>query len=247
MSVDTEFSAVNPEDEEKMQDLKNALAGALAANGVLGKIRAQLRASAVSLLRSDPGLKEAAVGSTVEMKKLPLETQVAFLLIHEFLSHHKMDTTAGIFAEEGAISEVNVEIRELMRNKLGSDKGTSDKCILSSLVKDALDGVRHISADESGKASDGPHAGDESSSLRQSAPVAAPQEVEDVFDERDLKESDLADGEVNVNAEQLQLLSSIPAVARALSQLEESYEYRDVEGPLVDNQADPFDKIVEIN
>lgn len=95
--------------EVSLVDLKEAIMCALSADGTLGKLKAQLRAAAVGILRNKPALGEAAVGKTVAIGALSLETQVAFLLIHEFLLAHSMNVSAGLFEEECTLSEVSEE------------------------------------------------------------------------------------------------------------------------------------------
>lgn len=97
---------------------------ALSADGTLGKLKAQLRAAAVSILRDKPALAEAAVGKTVAIGNLSLETQVVFLLIHEFLLAHSMNVSAGLFEQECTLSNASEEALNLTKTHFSGSSGS---------------------------------------------------------------------------------------------------------------------------
>lgn len=128
-------SGEEPEDAaEHLAELKEAFTSALIANGVLGKMKAQLRAAAVSLLRGDSSLTTAAIGDTFSTNT-ELETKVTLLLIHNFLVANHLSITAGIMESECSLGHcIDNEAREAVERLPAAD------CVLTSIVRGALRG-----------------------------------------------------------------------------------------------------------
>eukprot|EP00796_Vickermania_ingenoplastis_P004150 gene4150-2992_t len=205
------------EEEESMHlvELKDAFTSALTANGVLGKIKAQLRASAVSLLRGDPELAAAAVGRTMAPDRMALESKVALLLIRQFLVSHDMSATAGVFEAESSLTEVGTDAQDLFGRLFARG---ADDCPLTALVREAIQNP------------DGP-AVTRANSGTSLAPVQAAKPEAEVE----------AAPAPNPNAEQLDLLASVPEVATVLEGLHDSFSFSDTEGALDPDLA--YDRI----
>lgn len=101
MSTHTEDDTVQDDQEVNTHvlELQDALLSALSASGALGKIRAQVRASTLSLLRGDPALQEAAIGKTGS-QSVSAESKIAMMLVQDFLKTHLLDEAAGVLAAE---------------------------------------------------------------------------------------------------------------------------------------------------
>lgn len=270
-------SSIDEPDEEAMQllELKDAFVGALTANGVLGKIKAQLRASAVSLLRGDPTLAEAAVGRTTAPDRLSLESGVVLLLIHQFLLQHNMTATAGVFEAEGAVREVSRAARDVVEKRFLRGAGASsaaaavrddassplavEEPVLTTLVRDALlaaeseaivtraHSTTSLTSTFSGLPSGAgttrpslplPTAAGSSPAGEARAEESGPLEGTRTFQE-DVEENAGRAAE----EEQLETLAFTPAVAQALRQLEESFDFSDVEGPLEKEDEILWDRV----
>lgn len=108
-TMDNEIDGIHDESTAKLIALKKALVCVLCSNGILGKVKAQLRASAVSCLRGNPALADAAVGKTIDMNRVPIASQIVLVLIHQFLIAHDMNITAGVFEAEGSLDQIDAE------------------------------------------------------------------------------------------------------------------------------------------
>ncbi|EKF27883.1 hypothetical protein MOQ_008384 [Trypanosoma cruzi marinkellei] len=115
-------------------ELQDAFATALRNAGVLGKLRAQLRAAAISVIRGDPYLRTAAVGKTILPAALSPEGRVALLLIEEFARVHGLQQTLGVFEEESNLSLVG----ELERNTAQRLRGSLESSALEQLIAAAM-------------------------------------------------------------------------------------------------------------
>ncbi|RNF20910.1 uncharacterized protein Tco025E_03615 [Trypanosoma conorhini] len=115
-------------------ELQSAFAAALRNAGVLGKLRAQLRAAAISVIRGDPHLRTAAVGKTVLPADLSPEGRVALLLIEDFARVHGLQQTLGVFEEESNLSLVGEPERNTARRLQGPRKTSA----LEQLVAAAM-------------------------------------------------------------------------------------------------------------
>ncbi|GET91743.1 hypothetical protein, conserved [Leishmania tarentolae] len=83
--------------------LQDAFVSALTASGTLGKIRAQLRASALALIRGDDELQNAAVGPFIRPATLNTHAKVSLLLLYDFLQHYHLQQTAGVLDVESSV------------------------------------------------------------------------------------------------------------------------------------------------
>lgn len=132
----------NNEVNSHLLELQDALVQALSACGALGKIRAQLRAAAIGLLRADPELQMAAVGQTHPLPGMPLLTQVSLLLIEDFLNQLALRETAGVFlAEAGAgfaSDEAHAALQQGIRGQLAHTETAGKGSLLEALVASAL-------------------------------------------------------------------------------------------------------------
>lgn len=87
----------------QLLELQDALMHALSMSGALGKLRAQLRATAIGLFRGDADLQHAAVGSTMSPGELPVESRLTLLLLHDFLQERGLEATAGVLEAESGM------------------------------------------------------------------------------------------------------------------------------------------------
>ncbi|KAG5493426.1 hypothetical protein JIQ42_01792 [Leishmania sp. Namibia] len=91
------------ESNTALLQLQDAFVSALTASGTLGKIRAQLRATALALIRGDEDLQNAAVGPFIRPLSLTTPAKVSLLLLHDFLQHHHLQQTAGVLDVESGV------------------------------------------------------------------------------------------------------------------------------------------------
>ncbi|CAJ1991962.1 hypothetical protein conserved [Leishmania donovani] len=91
------------ESNAALLQLQDALVSALTASGALGKIRAQLRATALALIRGDDELQNAAVGPFIRPLTLTTHAKVCLLLLHDFLQHYHLQQTAGVLDVESSL------------------------------------------------------------------------------------------------------------------------------------------------
>jgi hypothetical protein len=94
----------------RIDDLRNALRTALMKTGILGAIRAQLRTSAVEILKGNDNSSDSSSSSILDSippHQLPQEgtpDHFALLLVYDFLQHFpSLKRTSGIFAEESGL------------------------------------------------------------------------------------------------------------------------------------------------
>ncbi|KAK7197285.1 hypothetical protein NESM_000675200 [Novymonas esmeraldas] len=102
------------ESNAALLQLQDAFVNALTASGALGKIRAQLRASALALIRGDDDLQDAAVGPVVRPMALSSGAKVSLLLLYDFLQHHHLHQTAGVLEVEGSMHLLSNERASLL-------------------------------------------------------------------------------------------------------------------------------------
>ncbi|CBZ29799.1 conserved hypothetical protein [Leishmania mexicana MHOM/GT/2001/U1103] len=91
------------ESNAALLQLQDAFVSALTASGTLGKIRAQLRATALALIRGDDELQNAAVGPFIRPLTLTTHAKVSLLLLYDFLQHYHLQQTAGVFDVESGV------------------------------------------------------------------------------------------------------------------------------------------------
>ncbi|KPA76870.1 hypothetical protein ABB37_07663 [Leptomonas pyrrhocoris] len=91
------------ESNAALLQLQDAFVSALTSSGALGKIRAQLRATALSLLRGDDDLQRAAVGDVLKPASLSAASKISLLLLYDFLQFHHLRETAGVLEVEGSV------------------------------------------------------------------------------------------------------------------------------------------------
>jgi hypothetical protein len=97
------------ESNAALLQLQDAFVSALTSSGALGKIRAELRATALSLLRGDEELQRAAVGDVLKPTSLSTTSKVALLLLYDFLQYHQLRQTAGVLEVEGSVHLLSSE------------------------------------------------------------------------------------------------------------------------------------------
>lgn len=123
---------VDEEHRKSFMTLKMALMVELCNNGVLGKLKAQLRASAVSSLRGKTELADAAVGKTINVNNFSQETKIVLLLIREFLIAHDINITAGIFEEECSLAAIDDESQTIVETRFFSANDPARYCVPTS-------------------------------------------------------------------------------------------------------------------
>lgn len=130
------------EANSQLLELQDAFVQTLSASGALGKIRAELRATALSLLRADPSMKLAAVGATHSLVDMPLESQVTLLLVDDFLRQKSYRQSAGVYSAEAGPGFASDEAHDVLRERFYSESraegSRSDETLLERIVKAAL-------------------------------------------------------------------------------------------------------------
>ncbi|EPY24242.1 hypothetical protein STCU_04860 [Strigomonas culicis] len=99
----TQIEEDGNEANTQLLELQDAVVNALTASGILGRLRAQLRASTLGLLKGDKGLIEASVGKAVPLAALTLEHRVVLLLIKDFFEKGGYTETLGMFEAESNV------------------------------------------------------------------------------------------------------------------------------------------------
>ena len=92
-----------------MEELKNTVIQTLGSNGVLGKLRAQLRSSVFSVIENQDSQSKMQVGFQWENPLAPKitetpEGQLCIDMIREFLEFYRMDYTLSTFLPECSLS-----------------------------------------------------------------------------------------------------------------------------------------------
>nr|XP_006815156.1 PREDICTED: FGFR1 oncogene partner-like [Saccoglossus kowalevskii] len=129
-------------------ELRDLVAQTLENNGVLGKIRAQLRASVFLALEEQESIENGAPLINHDLKKFisTKEGVLTLSLVREFLQYFNLDFTLAVFDPETNIGS-NYESRDTLArevNVVDSEK-TQDKPLLYYLMK------KGISADNKGR------------------------------------------------------------------------------------------------
>ncbi|ORC91114.1 uncharacterized protein TM35_000061190 [Trypanosoma theileri] len=130
-------------------ELQDALTAALRETGVLGKLRAQLRASAISVVRGDSHLRDAAVssaGKIMQPASLSLEARVALLLMEDFMRVHGLLHTIGVFEAESNVCLIGETERATMKEMQSlqqqqqqqQQQSSGEKSILEKLIANTL-------------------------------------------------------------------------------------------------------------
>nr|CCC90715.1 conserved hypothetical protein [Trypanosoma congolense IL3000] len=121
--------------------MQQAFANAMRKSGVMGKMRAQLRAAAIGVIRADPCLRHAAVGDVLRPEDLPLEGRVALLLIDDFIRVHGLNLMGGVFEEECNISLMGEAERSIVEKQRVQRQGQADckSSLLEMLIAGTLD------------------------------------------------------------------------------------------------------------
>ena len=119
----------------QLSEVHESFIAGLVQAGIMGKLRAQLRLAAVGLLNDDKKALGIVRGSPLAPSALPVKTQIALLLIDEFLTVHddSYKASQGIFHEESGVEALaGDEILAPVRSALGARVGGST--LLESLV-----------------------------------------------------------------------------------------------------------------
>jgi hypothetical protein len=94
----------------QLADVHNEFMTALVNSGLLGKLRAQLRAAAVAIIDDDK-VALRALGSQ-NMKSATDRSKIALLLIEDFMQANMMKHSLGVFTEESSVGSVTSGERE---------------------------------------------------------------------------------------------------------------------------------------
>ncbi|CUG92335.1 Hypothetical protein, putative [Bodo saltans] len=100
----------------QLADVHNEFMTALVNTGLLGKLRAQLRAAAVAIIDDDK-VALRTLGSH-NMKTATDRSKIALLLIEDFLQSNTMKHSLGVFVEESNVGSVKAEEREQLLNPI---------------------------------------------------------------------------------------------------------------------------------
>lgn len=144
--------------------VQDAFVTALVTSGVYGKLRAQLRAAAVGILRDDTGLLNVSCPCPHPSTLDPAQ-QLALELVRDLLHEMQYSCSAGVFEEEASLGGGEVDLAEtlnvrrktgepvlvtLLRNRLnspnleaGTDKNSQQQArpleLTAGLVADSVD------------------------------------------------------------------------------------------------------------
>lgn len=113
-SVSPDSEAVNPEVEE-MVNLQAAFVEALIRQGIMGKVRAQLRAATVGLIRG-----ESAAAASSNRPELDPATKLSYVLVSDFLQKTGLMQSHGVFEEEANLATNDGLATEARRHKTAS-------------------------------------------------------------------------------------------------------------------------------
>lgn len=127
----------------QLAEAHDAFVTALINNGVMGKLRAQLRVAALAIVKGDQKVL-SAVGSDVDVRSLPLHTRIALTLVDEFLSVKNMKHAHGLFQAESNIAALEGQVDSVLRSPIvsyvGQEREKSSPSLLEALVAAALAG-----------------------------------------------------------------------------------------------------------
>ncbi|KPI86881.1 hypothetical protein ABL78_4071 [Leptomonas seymouri] len=158
------------ESNAALLQLQDAFVSALTSSGALGKIRAELRATALSLLRGDDELQRAAVGDVLKCASLPVASKISLLLFYDFLQHHHLRQTTGVLEVEGSVHLLLGE-QDALLGDLRALPG--DGPLLERLVESFNKGHTRASS-ENDKSAGGAVSGAPQQSSEQNIPASAP-------------------------------------------------------------------------
>lgn len=127
----------------QLLDLQDAFVHAMTVSGTLGKLRAQLRAAAIGLLRGDSALQRSAVGEPICVPELPLASRVALLLVQDFLQSRSLNHTLGIFEAEGSPGLTGGDAKEAIHRLLEdvNPEGSMLERLISATLQSGLASV----------------------------------------------------------------------------------------------------------
>lgn len=120
----------------QLADVHNEFMTALVSSGLLGKLRAQLRAAAVAILDDDKTVLRA-LGSQ-SMKSATDRSKIALLLIEDFLQTKTMKHSLGVFAEESNVGSIHANERDQLLHPLQQKCDSSGSSLLEAIIGLAL-------------------------------------------------------------------------------------------------------------
>ena len=129
-----------------MEELKNTVIQTLESNGVLGKLRAQLRSSVFSVIENQDSQSKMQVGFQWENPLAPKitetqEGQLCIDMIREFLEFYRMDYTLSTFLPECSLSQ-EPKTRNEIENQVGLDPTDTSMPLLMHLIVSFMKGVK---------------------------------------------------------------------------------------------------------
>lgn len=173
---------------EEDTELRDLVAQTLETNGVLNKIRAELRAN-VFLALEEHTVKQAKVTNT-ELKSF-LETKEghqAFSLVREFLQHFDLDFTLAVLDPEASYSGKSAS-RKNLENELNLGNCDSKKPLLMEFLKTKGDAALSSSTSSSKKS------GSKIPQLLKTTPDVNKNKEQDVAGKRNMLSLDYLDNE----------------------------------------------------
>lgn len=128
-----------------MEDLKNTVIQTLESNGILGKLRAQLRSSVFSVIENQDNNTKAGVGFQWENPLAPkivetTEGQLCTDLIREFLEFYRMDYTLSTFLPECSLCH-EPNSRSEIEAKVGLPPADTSIPLLMHLILSFMKGI----------------------------------------------------------------------------------------------------------
>ncbi|CAD2217867.1 hypothetical protein AGDE_07497 [Angomonas deanei] len=115
-------------------ELQDSFVNALTHSGALGKLRAQLRAAALSLLRGDSEMHEATVGKGLNPFDLSPSCKLTLLLIQNFLLEKGLTETASILEAEASLKFISGDDASVAEELISK----SNENTLEQLISDGL-------------------------------------------------------------------------------------------------------------
>ncbi|KAJ3283374.1 FGFR1 oncoprotein partner [Borealophlyctis nickersoniae] len=100
------LSPTSPKTTEEIESLKSLVSDTLLKRGVLGKIKAQLRASVFAVLQeSEEGKRLPSENSKVQALRDTGAGQLAFDLVWDFLQYLDLEYTLAVFKPEASLNK----------------------------------------------------------------------------------------------------------------------------------------------
>ncbi|KAJ3045543.1 FGFR1 oncoprotein partner [Rhizophlyctis rosea] len=137
-----------PEKNDELANLKSLVSDALLKRGILGKLKAQLRASVFSVLQESDKGKELTLGSTKAQKlRESHEGKLALELVRDLLKCLDLEYTLAVFLPEADLSDDPLLDGDTTAQELGIHARKSEEPLLLGLLQGGrVQSTRHDKA-----------------------------------------------------------------------------------------------------